>query len=517
MKEFNTIGLCIPEKHYIADTSDMIEQIERDLVDKGKYFTMNRARQYGKTTTLNLLNRRLSEKYMVLQLSFEAADDYFVSLSQFVKGIVLDITEILEQKKAPSHVIERWKAPVDDNLPLRQLSKKITELCKGLQQEVVLIVDEVDKSSDNQIFLSFLGMLRDKYLKNASGQDITFKSVILAGVYDIKNMKLKLRKEEEHKYNSPWNIAADFTVNMSLSTEQIEKMLEEYATDCSCEMDTEWFAKQIFDYTSGYPFLVSLICKILDEQHMWSQDGLQKAVKQIITSRCTLFDDINKNIDIYPGLGIMIKGILLQGKSFAYTLSDDTVQIGVMFGYFSDRNGQVVISNRIFEMYLYDMYYKAVELDSNLVEESNIEKLQFIKDGCLDMNRILERFAMHYQSIYQENESKFLEEQCRFLFLTFLKPIINGTGNYYIEARTRNQRRMDVIVDYHGRQYIIELKVWRGAGYQEEGLEQLADYLKSMEAEEGWLLSFSFLKKKKQYTGFKEYIVDGKNIKEFVV
>lgn len=113
MKEFNTIGLCIPEKHYIADTSDMIEQIERDLVDKGKYFTMNRARQYGKTTTLNLLNRRLSEKYMVLQLSFEAADDYFVSLSQFVKGIVLDIAEILEQKKAPSHVIERWKAPVD--------------------------------------------------------------------------------------------------------------------------------------------------------------------------------------------------------------------------------------------------------------------------------------------------------------------------------------------------------------------------------------------------------------------
>lgn len=28
----------------------------------------------------------------------------------------------------------------------------------------------------------------------------------LAGVYDIKNLKLKLRPESEHQYNSPWNI-----------------------------------------------------------------------------------------------------------------------------------------------------------------------------------------------------------------------------------------------------------------------------------------------------------------------
>lgn len=40
----------------------------------------------------------------------------------------------------------------------------------------------------------------------------------------------------------------------------------------------------------------------------------------------------------------------------------------------------------------------------------------------------------------------------------FLRPIINGTGNYYIEAQTRDARRTDVIVDYLGEQFIIELK-----------------------------------------------------------
>ena len=34
------------------------------------------------------------------------------------------------------------------------------------------------------------------------------------------------------------------------------------------------------------------------------------------------------------------------------------------------------------------------------------------------------------------------EENGRRFFLLFLKPIINGVGNYYVEARTRDMRRM---------------------------------------------------------------------------
>ena len=72
------------------------------------------------------------------------------------------------------------------------------------------MIDEVDKSSNNQLFLSFIAMLRDKYLRRDIGKDKTFHSVILASVYDVKNLKLKLRIDEERKYNSPWNIAVDF-------------------------------------------------------------------------------------------------------------------------------------------------------------------------------------------------------------------------------------------------------------------------------------------------------------------
>ncbi len=47
MKTFNTTAVCIPTKHYMVDLTERVVEIKK-LVDSGKYFTINRARQYGK-------------------------------------------------------------------------------------------------------------------------------------------------------------------------------------------------------------------------------------------------------------------------------------------------------------------------------------------------------------------------------------------------------------------------------------------------------------------------------------
>lgn len=65
---------------------------------------------------------------------------------------------------------------------------------------------------------------------------------------------------------------------------------------------------------------------------------------------------------------------------------------------------------------------------------------------------------MEYFSEIYGNDDRFIEDYGRKLFLLYLRPIINGAGNYYIEAQTRDARRTDVIVDYSGEQFIIELK-----------------------------------------------------------
>ena len=99
--------------------------------------------------------------------------------------------------------------------------------------------------------------------------------------------------------------------------------------------------------------------------------------------------------------------------------------------------------------------------------------------------------------------------------MLYLMPIINGTGNYYIEAQTQDKGRTDIIVDYRGRQYIIEIKIWRGNSYNHRGERQLADYLDSYGVDKGCLLSFDFDKNRK--TGIRKIECDGKRILEVVV
>ncbi|MCL1874296.1 MAG: ATP-binding protein, partial [Clostridiales bacterium] len=211
MRRFNVTGLCVPEEDYMVDISGKLEQIIK-LIDSRSYFTINRARQYGKTTTLSMLRKRLAGDYICVRISFEGiGDEDFASPDLFCRMFVELVHDSLQFTNAPTEYRDSW---LNDSISnFRELSKHITKMCKD--KKVVLMIDEVDKTSNNRIFLHFLGMLRDKFLARKDGMDFTFHSAILVGVYDIKNIKLKMKNEgtysltaEESKiYNSPWNIA----------------------------------------------------------------------------------------------------------------------------------------------------------------------------------------------------------------------------------------------------------------------------------------------------------------------
>ncbi|MCC8067744.1 MAG: 9-O-acetyl-N-acetylneuraminate esterase, partial [Clostridiales bacterium] len=88
-------------------------------------------------------------------------------------------------------------------------------------------------------------------------------------------------------------------------------------------------------------------------------------------------------------------------------------------------------------------------------------------------------------------------------------------GNYYVEARTRNRKQTDLIIDYHGEQFVIELKIWRGNAYNERGEQQLSEYLEYFHLNKGYMLSFNFNKKKE--IGLKRIPIGDKMLIEAVV
>ncbi len=144
-----------------------------------------------------------------------------------------------------------------------------------------------------------------------------------------------------------------------------------------------------------------------------------------------------------------------------------------MFGFVKNDNGAMAIANRIFETCFYDYFLSEKEVKNLLFTAGNIDRNQFIRNGFLDMDLVLKKFMEHWNDLYSSADEKFIEDNGRKFFLLYLKPIINGTGNYYIESRTRDNRRTDIIVDYRGEQFIIEIKIWRGNEYNKRGEAQL--------------------------------------------
>jgi hypothetical protein len=232
---FNVTGACDPQLHYMVNLQERLEKI-KTLVDSGAYFTISRARPYGKTTTLMALADYLKKDYIVISLDFQKLgnsdfDDEHIFSKAFAEFFLATVKNRWNPVEGfQQNILNELSADIQENIrfPLRKLFIYLSELCGTADRPVILMIDEVDS-------------------------------------------------------------AADFHVEMSFSKIGIERMLKEYEADHHTSMNTDELAELIVDYSSGYPFLVSCICKLTDEvvagstdfpdkASAWTKEGILKAV-----------------------------------------------------------------------------------------------------------------------------------------------------------------------------------------------------------------------------------------------
>jgi hypothetical protein len=500
-KQFNIAGVCLPSKHYMADVSGKVMQIYQ-MVENGAYFVINRPRQYGKTSTLYALSDLLQKnpEYLSFNISFESlGEKIFEEEPAFATGFV---SLLARYAKVYAPDLVAWlqeRAEQVSSFPL--LSEFISEWCEKADRKVVLLIDEVDKTSNNQLFINFLGLLRNKYLEREIFP--TFHSIVLAGVHDVRSLKLKMRPDNEQRYNSPWNIAEEFTLDMTLQTDEIIPMLQAYSQDRGVKLDAETIAQRILHFTSGYPFLVSKLCKVFDEKILplkteknWTLEDLDQAVAKTIKENNTNFESLIKNLENNPDLYKLVYKKLVDLEYYPFSIHDPSVSLGLMYGIL--KNGQgLSIHNRIYEEIIYD--YMASKAKMNLMMGAFNVPQNFILPGKkLNMEAVLLKFQafMHEQS--STKDEAFLERNGRLIFLAFIKPIINGSGYDFKESHISEERRLDVVITYLQYKYIVELKIWHGASAHQQGLLQLSDYLDRQSMQEGYLLIFDQSKNKSQ-------------------
>jgi len=358
----------------MIDISERLEQI-KGMVDAGQYFTINCARQFGKTTTLQMLNEYLKKEYIVVSLDFQMISyEDFDNEQSFTGAFARELLEVADKNKNMSKTtaarFEKFANGHVVNATLSMLFKCIIGWCRESPKKLVLIIDDIDSVTYNQVFHDFLAQLRGYYIKR--NKIPTFQSVIFAGVHDVNNLKRKIGAGEVHKVNCPlnqglyfWNIAADFLVDMSFSTKDIAGMLMEYEAVYSTGMNVEEMAALLYDYTSGYPFLVSRLCKLIDERvagnenfpnkgAAWTKEGFLEAVKFLLAEPNTLFESLINKLEDYPELEVMIRDLLFKGIEIAYVIGVRSIDMTLMFGFVKKSNNNIVIANRIFEILLYN-------------------------------------------------------------------------------------------------------------------------------------------------------------------
>ena len=121
-----------------------------------------------------------------------------------------------------------------------------------------------------------------------------------------------------------------------------------------------------------------------------------------------------------------------------------------------------------------------------------IETPWYIKpDGKLDIEALLKEFQKFYRRHSDAWLSKFdfREVGRQLLLMAFLQRIINGGGTIDREMAVGNGR-CDLIIEFAGEQFVIELKLNWDQWCKEEGINQLDRYLSRLGLNYGYMILF---------------------------
>ena len=107
-------------------------------------------------------------------------------------------------------------------------------------------------------------------------------------------------------------------------------MLDDYENDHHTGMDTAEIAEEIYAWTSGYPFLVSRICQIVDNalagarfpnlSRTWTIEGISEAARLILSENNTLSILSWGRFTTMPPCAICFKAYSLPGSAFPIIL-----------------------------------------------------------------------------------------------------------------------------------------------------------------------------------------------------
>lgn len=487
------------------------------LIDLGQYFLIHAGRQTGKTTLLLSLTREINQKgdYYALYCSLETIST-ISSAKEGIPAIVKKIRSAISNLNFPVGFAEGADYDDSSNVLIDSLSR----YCRNLDKPLAVFFDEADSLS-NETLISFLRQLRDGYNSRALAKFV--HSVVLVGLRSLRDYKAYVRPDGESKgLNSPFNIVTKSLVLRTFNKEEIAELYGQH-TQATGQVFEQEAIDLVWEQTSGQPWLVNAIAREIVMEQLNSDyskkvDAMEvkEAVQTLIKRRDVHFDSLIEKLK-EPRVRRVIEPMLLGEKGEAIRDSDD-YQFVKDLGIIRDDNGKIEPANQMYaEMIARALSWNA---QTDLLSEKEYDMPKFIKNGKMDINYLLKDFQDFWRKnseIFKERYSfqiyDYVEAAPHLVLQAFLQRVINGGGDIHREFAA-GSGMADLLVEYEGYEYPIELKIFYDNSSVNEGLEQISKYVERCKCEEGWLVLFdrSIEKSWDEKIYMREEVVSGKKI-----
>ncbi len=485
---FNVTGLCNPNDHFMVDPLRGLDETILSLIANKYYFTIHAPRQTGKTTLLRALMNQINTdgNRICLYFSVETAGYRSISVNDANKNINKAIVESAKSFLPLEYQPKHWEKASE-----MSFKDFVSQWTRELPKTIVLLIDEIDSLYDDAL-VSVLRQLRDGFQFRP---DAFPSSIALVGLRDVREYKEKVRDNDRSiGSGSPFNVKAESLTISNFSRLQIAGLFQQYTNEGG-QVFIDEIIDLIFLLTGGQPWLVNALAreitdKILerDTSKPISVEIVNQAKENLILRRDTHLDsliDKLQNPRVRPIIDAILSGADIHYNEF----NDDLKYVEDLGIVVKDlKKDGVKISNQIYSEIIPRV------LNSNL-QDLMIPKVSpqwFIKsDGHLDMNALL----LEFQDFYREHSESWLdtfsyhESGKQLLLMAFLQRIVNGGGSIAREMAV-GRGRTDLVIEFNGDSFVLELKIKRSNTNMERTYKQLFHYLDQLNQTHGYLILF---------------------------
>ena len=486
---FEDSGAVVPKRAYYVYLDNVTNTRKQDLktmVDGGRYFSMFAPRQSGKTTFLERIALELHSEptYIAIFLCFQDLSN--VSKQEFYREIEKELyTQLKNRLRAVDcekcdiieHLLDNHR--ITNHLSFRELFEELNRIVEF--KKIVIFIDEFDGIPLNELE-NFLTTLRRLYQKYKSIEQKALYSIGLIGIRNITKLIVG--------GVSPFNIADQVDLP-PFSLKNTRDLYAQYTEETN-QPFTEEAVGKIYEETGGQPWLVNRLGTILTTDvksgttEPIDRKDVEKAIEILLLEKNDHFDNLYEKAKLYKETFVEIVF-----ENIAYSPYAEDQSWLEQYGLIRNKDNRAIVANNIYKAMFIKVFFKEI----NAYEEIPLHGYVLPGDR-LDMEKVLLDFEQYITRIGVNafyKEKKPYEKTGQFLLTAWLYQFVRGgAGDLRYEVPS-GFGRMDIILTYKGRKYIVETKINRHnlTRTLRDGVSQLSEkYMASESVEEGFLVIF---------------------------